>query len=482
MSKEGLTSVELRRSGSGDLSQYLFGKVQPQARDLENFILGAIIFQANLFEQVSGILTPESFYVDANQTIYKAIVTLHTAGHPIDLLTVTEQLRHSGELESVGGQFYITELTNDVTSVANIEYHARIVAEKKLARDLIHLGSGMIKDAYDETTDPFELLMSSESELLNLGSRIQKQEAKSIQGYVKQFNTDYIDPPEKVYHNDVAGAPTGLSVLDHATGGWARQELILFAARPAMGKTALMCTNVRKLAIMGIPTAVFSLEMSGVSVFLRLVAQEARVEVSRIKNRKLTEDELQRVLVAIEVVKRWPIQISQAGGLNTVEYRSQVKKLISKFGIEVVFLDYLQLMRTPKTKFREEEVSEIADTLKLSAKENDIPVVALSQLSREVEKRSEKNNRPKLSDLRSSGNLEQSADVIIFPYRPEYYKIREMDDGTPSNGVAEMIIEKQRNGKQTTVKCNFVEEYALFEDADDQKALMEVNPHDDIPF
>lgn len=445
-------------------------KVQPQARDLEELVLGAIMLEQNAFDNVSSIIkTPESFYVDAHQRIYAVMLKLTEANEPIDMYTVTEKLRSSGELESVGGAYFIASLTNKVASSANIEAHARIVVQKYLKRQVITLSSEAIKDAFDDTVDVFDLLDSTEAELFKLTESNMKKNAVEI-GSIVLEEIDAISERRKnaVEGEVITGVSTGFAELDKLTSGWQKSDLIVLAARPGMGKTAFTLALARNAAIdakKGV--AFFSLEMSTNQLVARLIAMETEIESEKIKKGLLLETEWKHLVKNIDNLKEAPIFIDDTPAIGIFELRAKCRRLKAKHDIQMIMIDYLQLMTgTVDGKGggnREQEISMISRNLKGIAKELNVPIIALSQLSRAVETRGGA-KRPMLSDLRESGAIEQDADMVIFLYRPEYYKITQDDDGMDTRGIAEVIIAKHRNGSLETVKTRFVGKFAKFKD------------------
>ncbi|MFN8415947.1 MAG: replicative DNA helicase [Cytophagaceae bacterium] len=443
------------------------GKLPPQATEVEEAVLGALLLERDALTNVIDILQAESFYKEANQIIYKSVLELFDTSQPIDLITVVNLLRTKGELEIVGGAYYITELTTKVSSAANIEYHARIVAEMSIKRELISIASSIHKDAFEDTTDVFDLLDKTEKELYRVSeSNIRKNyaEMKSLVGQALRELQE-----KKNQDTGLTGVPSGFLDLDRVTSGWQKSDLIIMAARPGMGKTAFVLSAMRNAAVTfkkGV--ALFSLEMSAVQLVNRLIAAEAELESKKIRTGKLEEYEWQQLHHKIAPLTSAPIFIDDTPGLSIRELRTKARRLKQKHDIQLIIIDYLQLMTADSGKGggpgnREQEISAISRSLKGLAKELDVPVIALSQLSRAVETRGG-DKRPQLSDLRESGAIEQDADIVCFLYRPEYYKIETDEEGNPTKGVGEVIIAKHRNGSLETVKLRYIDKYTKFAD------------------
>jgi replicative DNA helicase len=446
------------------------GQVQPQARDLEELVLGAIMLEQNAFDNVSSILkSPEMFYVDAHQRIFSAMIKLTEDNEPLDMYTITEKLRSVGELEDVGGAYFIASLTNKVASSANIESHARIIVQKFLKREVISLSSNAIKDAFDDTVDVFDLLNNTEAEMFSLTEMNMKKSAVEIGGIVLQ-EIDAIGERRKnaVDGEVITGVSTGFRDLDKLTSGWQKSDLIVLAARPGMGKTAFTLALARNAAIdakKGV--AFFSLEMSTNQLVARLISMETEISSDKLKKGLLLESEWKHLVKNIDNLKEAPIYIDDTPGIGIFELRAKCRRLKAKHDIQMIVIDYLQLMTGSSdgkgNGNREQEISLISRSLKGIAKELEVPVIALSQLSRAVETRGGA-KRPMLSDLRESGAIEQDADMVIFLYRPEYYKITQDEDGLDCRGTAEVIIAKHRSGSLETVKTRFVGKFAKFQD------------------
>lgn len=443
------------------------GKLPPQAVDLEEAVLGALMLERDAVTDVIEILKPESFYKEAHQRIFGAIQKLFEKGEPVDILTVTSQLKKTGELEIVGGPFYISQLTNRVASTANAEYHARIITQKYIQRELIRISSIIIKDAYEDTTDVFQLLDKSESELFGVAEGSIRKNYDKMSSLIRQALTQI--ETAKEHQSNVTGVPSGFTDLDRITSGWQRSDLLILAARPGMGKTAFVLSMARNMAVEhNIPVGVFSLEMSSIQLVNRLIASEAELPQDKLRKGDLADHEWEQLHAKIGRLSDAPLFIDDTPSLTVFEFRAKCRRLKQRHDIKIIIVDYLQLMTTggDNKGNREQEISTISRTLKSIAKELDVPIVALSQLSRNVEQRGA-SKRPQLSDLRESGAIEQDADMVMFIYRPEYYGLDTLEDGRPTNGMAELIIAKHRNGALDTVYLKFIGHFAKFTDGDD---------------
>tara|TARA_B110000459_G_C16619909_1_gene501006 strand:- start:1742 stop:3253 length:1512 start_codon:yes stop_codon:yes gene_type:complete len=445
-------------------SEATIGRIVPQAIDLEEAVLGAMMLEQSAVNAVIDVLSPDSFYKPSHSKIFDIIQNLFNDSEPIDLLTVTAALKKSGDLELVGGAFTIANLTTRVASTANVEFHARIISQKHIQRELIRVSSNIIEKAFDEKTDVFDLLDEAESGLFEVAEGNIRKSYETMSSVVKKA----IDNIDKARSQDggVSGVPSGFADLDKLTGGWQRSDMIVLAARPGMGKTAFVLTMARNVAVdQGIPVAVFSLEMSSVQLVQRLIAAETGISSDKFRKGTLEDHEYQQLHDRIGKLSKSPLFIDDTPGLNVFELRAKCRRLKSTHGIDLVVIDYLQLMsaNSKNSGNREQEISSISRSIKSIAKELDIPVIALSQLSRMVETRGG-DKRPMLSDLRESGAIEQDADIVSFIYRPEYYGFTDHEEGLDTNGLAEFIIAKHRNGGLGTVHMKFVKRLAKFED------------------
>jgi replicative DNA helicase len=441
------------------------GKVPPQAVDLEEAVLGAMMLEKDAVGAVIDILSSRVFYKDAHQKIFAAIHSLFGRSEPVDILTVTNELKSKGELEIVGGPYYITMLTSRIASAANVEYHARIVLQKHIQRELINISSEVIKEAFEDTTDVFNLLDKAEQNLFEVSETNLRRNWQDMHSLVQQAVEEIEAARDSDSH--LRGVPSGFVDLDRITTGWQKSDLIILAARPSMGKTALALTMARNIAVdFEKPVAVFSLEMSAVQLVTRLIASETELRSEKLKKGDLERYEWEQLHSKISGLIDAKIFIDDTPALTIFELRAKCRRLKQQHDIQMVFVDYLQLMSGggDSKGNREQEISQISRSLKALAKELDIPVLALSQLSRAVENRPGQSKKPILSDLRESGAIEQDADLVLFIYRPEYYGLHESEDGTSTKRMAELIIAKHRNGPTGEVRLKFIDTYAKFED------------------
>ncbi len=447
------------------------GKVPPQAVDLEEAVLGAMMLEKDAVAAVIDILKPEVFYKEAHQKIFEAIKDLFARSEPVDILTVTNELKSNGVLEMVGGPYYITMLTSRIASAANVEFHARIILQKHIQRELINISSEIIKDAFEETTDVFDLLDKAEQSLFTVSETNLRRNWEDMSALIKQAIEDIESAKDSESH--LRGVPSGFVSLDRITSGWQKSDLIILAARPSMGKTALALTMARNIAVdFNKPVAIFSLEMSSVQLVIRLIASETELKSEKLKKGNLADFEWEQLHDKIKNLINAKIFIDDTPALTIFELRAKCRRLKQQHNIEMVFVDYLQLMSGggDNRGNREQEISQISRSLKALAKELDIPVLALSQLSRAVETRPGQSKRPILSDLRESGAIEQDADLVLFIYRPEYYSIYEDENGNSTQRMAEVIIAKHRNGPTGEVKLRFVDTFARFEDYEGERS------------
>ena len=452
-----------KKNSEIDLS---LGKMPPQVTELEEAVLGALLLEKDAFVSVSEILKPECFYKEAHQHIYQAILNLFTKEKPIDMLTVTEELRRLGKLEEVGGAFVITQLTSRVASAAHIEYHSRIIWQKYLQREMITLSSGLQTKAYDDTIDVDDLLDEAENSFFLLSQGNMKKEAVQINPVIQEAIDKIKEASKRT--DGLSGVPSGYTDLDRMTSGWQASDLVIIAARPAMGKTAFVLSMTKQMALdLQRPVAVFSLEMSNLQLVNRLIVSETELAAEKIKNGNLSNSEWEQLDHKIQRLIDAPIFVDDTPGLSIFELRAKCRRLKKQHDVQVIIIDYLQLMNASGMNpgSREQEVSLISRSLKGLAKELNVPIIALSQLNRGVENRAGvEGKRPQLSDLRESGAIEQDADMVLFIHRPEYYKITEDEQGNSLIGVAEIIIAKHRNGATGDIRLRFRQELARFED------------------
>ena len=459
-----------------------FGHLQPQALDIEKVVLGALMIDSDAFTVVSEMIRPETFYDPRHQKIYGAIQALNLHEKPVDIMTVAEELKRSGELEEVGGPAYIVELSSHVASSAHIEYHGRILAQKFLARQLIQFASMIETEAFDETIDVDELMQRAEGSLFELSQKNMAQEYTQIDPIVKQAHELLL----KAAHNQESGGLTGISTgftqLDKITAGWQPSDLVIIAGRPAMGKTSFALSLAKNIAIDSrVPVAFFSLEMNNVQLVNRLLSNVCSISDSKILSGQLDPADWERFDNNIRKMEGAPIYVDDTPGLSVFELRTKARRLVREHGIKVLMVDYLQLMNANGMRFssRQEEVSTISRSLKGLAKELNIPVLALSQLNRTVEQRDGiEGKRPQLSDLRESGAIEQDADLVLFVHRPEYYRIFQDEKGNDLHGKAQIIIAKHRKGATDDVLLSFRGEYTRFANPDEDSFMPAGLPND----
>ncbi len=445
------------------------GKIPPQAIDLEEVVLGAMMIDKKGVDEVIDILSPDAFYMQKHQYIFEAIFKLFENSEPIDLLTVSSQLKKDQRLDQVGGDFYLISLTQKVSSSAHIEFHARIILQKFIQRSLIKISNEIIEDSYDETKDVFDLLDKAESKLYEVTQGNIKKSSETAQELVIQAKKKIEEISNK---EGLSGIPSGFDKLDKLTSGWQESDLIIVAARPGMGKTALTLSMARNIAVnQNIPVAFFSLEMASVQLITRLISSETGLSSEKLRTGRLEKHEWEQLNVKVKSLEKAPLFIDDTPSLSIFDLRAKARRLASQHGIKLIVIDYLQLMTaggSQKGGNREQEISMISRNLKALAKELSVPVIALSQLSRAVETRGG-SKRPLLSDLRESGAIEQDADIVSFIYRPEYYKIDEWDDEerTPTEGQAEFIVAKHRNGGLDNIRLKFIGHLGKFDNLDD---------------
>ena len=457
------------------------GRMQPQAKELEEVVLGALMLEKDAYPLVSEILHPESFYETKHQLIYKAITELAFNQRPVDILTVTEQLKTDGVLEEVGGAYYVSQLSSLVTSAAHIEYHARIIAQKYLARELINFSGIIATKAYDETIDVDDLMQEAEGSLFGISQKNLKKDYTQINPIIDDAYEQLKKAAARA--DGLSGIESGFHTLDKVTSGWQNSDLVIIAARPAMGKTAFVLSMVKNISVdQRMPAAMFSLEMSNVQLVNRLISNVCEIPSEKIKSGQLAPYEWQQLDYKLKDLIDAPLYIDDTPSLSVFELRTKARRLVREHGVKIIVIDYLQLMNANgmNSGSRQEEVSTISRSLKGLAKELCIPIIALSQLNRSVETRDPKEGkRPQLSDLRESGAIEQDADMVCFIHRPEYYKIYEDDQGNDLKGLAEIIIAKHRNGATADVRLRFKGEFIKFMNIDDEQVL-QMDGHSEV--
>lgn len=463
---------KVRRKPAGpDLTNMMFGKVPPQAKDLEEAILGAIMLEKGAFEVVAEILKPNCFYVETHQRIFSAMQSLVQKNMAIDMLTVVEELRAREDLDLVGGPYVVAKLTNSVVSSANIEVHARIVLQKFIQRELIRISGEIIGDAYEDGTDVFDLLDLAESKLFEITNNHLRKNFDDIATVLMKTVERIEDMRNR--QEDITGVPSGFETLDKVTYGWQATDLIILAARPSVGKTAFALNLARSAAMNAqkpTPVAVFSLEMSASQLVTRILSAQSEVPLEKITRGRLEPHEMTQLFKkGVEPLQKAPIFIDDTAALNIFELRAKCRRLKTKHNVGLIIIDYLQLMSGSgdNRSNREQEISRISRDLKGLAKELQVPIIALSQLSREVEKRKEGAKIPQLSDLRESGAIEQDADMVMFLYRPDYYEMTQDQNGEVNKGDTYVKIAKHRNGSLETIKLRATLSIQKFEEDND---------------
>ncbi len=453
------------------------GKIPPQAIEFEQAVLGALMLDKDAITNVVNALLPDMFYKEQHQEIYRAAQMLFQANQPIDLLTVSDWLRKEKKLETAGGLSYLASLTNNVASSANIEYHARIVRERYVLRQLISICGDISKKAYDDPKDVLELLDTAESDLFNIVDGNFSRESKELKTVVDQALEEIVQIQKM--DSGFNGVPTGIMAIDEKIGGWQNSDLIILAARPGMGKTSFVLSVARNAAIdFKKSVALFSLEMSASQLAHRLFAIESGISSDKISKARLDGVEWEQLMSVMQVLKTDKLIIDDTPGLSIFDLRAKCRRLKHKYDIDLIIIDYLQLMQASnegdkgRNGNREQEISLISRSLKALAKDLNVPVIALSQLSRQVEQRGG-DKRPQLSDLRESGSIEQDADQVMFIYRPEYYKLETFADGTPSQGKAEIQIAKNRHGSTADVRVRFDAQFTKFADVIENDIMLD---------
>jgi replicative DNA helicase len=465
------------------------GKLPPQVLEMEEAVLGAMMIDKKGVDDVIDILQPDAFYKDAHKHIFEAILQLFTETQPIDILTVSAQLKKNGKLDLAGGDFYLIQLTQKIASSAHIEFHSRIILQKFIQRSLIRISSEIIEASYDESADVFDLLDQAESKLYEVTQGNIKRSSETAQSLVLQAKKKIEEISKK---EGLSGVETGFHNLDKLTSGWQPSDLIIIAARPAMGKTAFVLSMARNIAIQyGHGVALFSLEMASVQLITRLISSETGLSSEKLRTGKLEPHEWTMLSTKVKDLEKAPLFIDDTPSLSIFDLRAKCRRLASQHGIKIIIIDYLQLMTAGGNSKgggnREQEISTISRNLKALAKELNVPVIALSQLSRAVETRGS-SKRPLLSDLRESGAIEQDADIVSFLYRPEYYKIEEWDDeeASPTAGQAEIMIAKHRNGGIENIRLKFLGHLGKFDNLDEFSGNYDDLPskmnHDDSSF
>lgn len=452
-----------------------YGHLQPQALDIERAVLGALMIDKDAFTVVSDVLRPETFYEPRHQKIYHAIQTLNMNQRPVDIMTVTDQLSKEGTLEEVGGGAYVVELSSLVASSANVGYHAKILSQKYLLRELISFASRVESEAFDDTIDVDDLLQKAEGRLFELSQKNVKQEYTQIDPVLDEA----VKALQAAAGNKggITGVASGFRKLDKITSGWQPSDLIIIAGRPAMGKTSFALSIAKNIVVgpQPQPVAFFSLEMNNMQLVNRLISNVCEIPGNKMLNGQLTPDEWERFDKNLRKLTGAPLYVDDTPGLSIFELRTKARRLVREKGVKLIMIDYLQLMNANGMKFnsRQEEVSTISRSLKALAKELNIPILALSQLNRGLEQREGiEGKRPQLSDLRESGAIEQDADMVLFVHRPEYYRIYKDEHGNDLTGMAQIIIAKHRKGATGDVLLRFRGEFTRFSNPEDEPAAV----------
>jgi len=447
------------------------GKMPPNAVDFERLVIGTFLIDKKGLDHSIDLLTPEVFYDPRHSVIFEIILKLYEGNHPVDLMTVIQELKKTDKLNSAGGDHYIIELTMGVSSSAHIEYHVRVILEKYILRSLINVSANVIDTSYKESTDVFELLDKAEQSFFEITNGTIKKGFDTANSLVKQA----IDTIKSLKDKEgISGVPSGFAGVDKETGGWQNSDLIIIAARPAMGKTAFLLSMARNIAVgHKIPMALFSLEMASVQLITRMIASETKISSEKLRKGQMSDEEWERLFSNVSELENAPLYIDETPSLSIFDFRAKCRRLVMQHGVRIIMVDYLQLMTASSggkgVGNREQEIAMISRSLKAIAKELNVPVIALSQLSRTVETRPGK--RPQLSDLRESGAIEQDADIVSFIFRPEYYKIAVWDNDeegqeSSTENQAELIIAKHRNGATADVRLSFMKHFAKFGDLD----------------
>ena len=443
-----------------------YGHKQPQSLEMEVAVLGALMVEQEAWGEVAETLKPESFYDKRHQLIFQAIQTLNVEQKPVDIMTVCEQLARTGLLEDEGGNTYLMQINAEVASSAHIQYHAKIIAQKSLARQLITFASLIQTQAFDSTIDVADLMQTAESQLFAISQINIKKDYTQINPVIN--NVYKLLKQAAAREGGLSGLSTGFEELDKMTSGWQNSDLIIIAARPAMGKTAFVLSMLKKMAVDNhVPVAMFSLEMSNEQLVQRLMVNVSEISGEKLRSAQLQPYEWGQLDARVRQLWDVPIYVDDTPQLTVFELQTKARRLVREHGVKIIMIDYLQLMHASGINInsRQEEVSTISRSLKGLAKELNIPIIALSQLNRGVENREgEEGKRPQLSDLRESGAIEQDADIVCFIHRPEYYHIYQDQSGQSWKGLAQFIIAKHRNGQVGEIKLQFKSEFARFED------------------
>ena len=446
------------------------GKSAPQVPEMEEAVLGAILIDKDSFSIVNELISPSGFYNESHQIIYQAMLELYTNAEPIDTISVVRQLRKSGQIQKIGGAKYIATLSSKVNSSANIEYHAMAISQAAVKREMIGVANEIMSEGFSDTNDIFDLLNKTEQSFFSISEKnIRKNYLDA--NTIMRLSINELEQKKQNNAGGITGIPSGFTELDALTGGWQKTELTIIAARPGMGKTAFVVSSMRNAAVdHNFPVAIFSLEMSATQLMLRLISAEAEIDSEKLRKGTLQPHEWEQLHHRINKLSKSSVFIDDTPALSILELRAKCRRLKAQHNIQMVIIDYLQLMTgddgSGVSSSREQEIAAISRSLKNLAKELEVPVLALSQLSRAVEMRGG-DKRPQLSDLRESGSIEQDADMVMFLYRPEYYKITEDEMGNSTEGIGEVIIAKNRAGTTDNIKLQFIGKYTKFANVGD---------------
>ena len=438
----------------------LFSKKPPYDEKLEQIVLGSIIIEPSEFAKVMSQFRPETFYKESHVLIAKSLLKMAKANKDIDMMTVVEQLAADGVLEKVGGAFYVASLSENIGSAAHLEMHLRILIQKEIRRKIIEKASALFNKSFDESVDLDDLLNDTSKLIDWVSKEIIKQEGETV----REILPNVIQKIEKAAQNGngISGITSGFPSIDRITQGWQNSDMVVIAARPSMGKTAFSLSMACNIAALGIPCAFFSLEMSKEQIVQRILSMETGINSKQIRSGQLSTDEWQHLENFVTPIEGMPIVIDDQAAMKTLDFRTKAKNYVEKYGVKIIIIDYLQLMKSnEKNQNREREVAEISSTIKAVAKELNVPIIALSQLNRAVESR-QGDKRPTLADLRDSGSIEQDADLVCFIHRPEKYGIEVTEDGEPTAELGKIIFGKNRNGEVCDVNLHFIAEQAKF--------------------
>jgi len=449
-----------------DILSLEMGKKPPQAIDIEEAVLGALMLEPNAISDIIDVINPDCFYKESNKKIFTAIASLASKHAPVDIFTISDELKNMGDLEAVGGTVYLSQLSMKIGAAAHIDYHAKILLQKYIQRELIGISYEVQRDSFDDSISVDDLLDSTQQKIFTLSDRNMKRDTQAIQFVISQAIDDL--QSTQLREDGLSGVPSGYTSIDRVTLGWQPSDLIIIAARPSVGKTAFVLTMARNMAVEHkVPVAFFSLEMASLQLAKRLMISETGLEPYKIKGgKKLADYEWEQLNSKLTQLVKAPLYIDDTPSLSIYEFRSKARRLVANAGVKMIVIDYLQLMTGPPELkgMREQEVSSISRSLKSIAKELNVPIIALSQLSRAVETRGGA-KRPQLSDLRESGAIEQDADIVMFIHRPDYYGLT--DDNPELKGMTDIIIAKHRNGEVRDVQMRFRNSEVKFVDITD---------------